>query len=208
MRLFIPVIALSSALFACGSSAIPSIDPPAASDPDPGASAAPASPSGSGSNAAPSESSAPSSDAGSATPSADAAPTPESRFDVTIDGNAQKVTQTRAVYMPAEKWLGVRAHVAASSTTPEGDLVVLFSNLTAAGNVSCAQAQVMFQAATGKQYSAAGDASCQLTGVSIGPVGGMVDGSFSGTLRAHAANSAMNVTFSFSVVREPDSELL
>lgn len=87
-------------------------------------------------------------------------------------------------------------------------MVVLFTNMTAAGNVSCAQAQIMFQTTVGKRYSATGDASCQLTGVAIGPVGGMVEGSFSGTLRAHQQNSSMNVTLSFSVVREPDSELL
>lgn len=209
MRLFIHAIALSSALVACGSSAIPSIDPPAAADADAGASAAPVSPEGPGSSAAPSESGTPASDAGSATPSVDAAPAPpESRFDVSVDGSPQKITQTRAVYMPAEHWLAVRAHVVASSAVPEGDLIVFFTNMTASGNVSCAQARIVFQTATGKQYDATGDASCQLTGVSIGPVGGTVDGSFDGTLRAHPQSSAMDVTFSFSVVRAPDSELL
>jgi hypothetical protein len=193
------VTGFTAALFGCGSSPTPSIEP---APPTPAASANDDSQS---SSAPVPGSNAPAAEADSGAPSIDAAPLAVSSFDVNVAGVAQQVSRMRAVYMPTQHRVGVVAHLRASNEVPEGDLIVFLSK-TAAGDVHFPDAYVFFdKPMTGDRY--APHSSSVVSDVSIGAVGAPVSGKFTGELSS-TKRDKLDFSFSFSVVRESDSEVL
>jgi len=135
-----------------------------------------------------------------------------STFTATVDGVPRDVTFLTGHRVPFSNDIGVHARLSAKDDAGADagfDHILIHLPLNASGVVLCsASLELDLGAAQFVTFYTADAASCEFTGVSIGPLGGFIDGAFTGTVTKRFGPGTHTVSVAFHVLRGADSDFL
>jgi hypothetical protein len=136
-----------------------------------------------------------------------------STFTAIVDGVPRTVTYLTGHRVPFFNDIGVHARLAAADDAGADagfDDIVIHLPMTASGVALCTGATLELSVGA-TQFVTLGNAdaaACEFTGVSIGPLGGFIDGAFTGTVTKQFGGGTHAVSVTFHVLRGADSDLL